>query len=138
MAPRQTSTLGLTTSSSATAHGRQAAISLAFGFWWIRRLPRGVHLKCLTAFVRYVSARSIPASASASSSSCPAGPTKGRPTSSSLSPGCSPTSSSRADQILVLEHGRIVQRGTERELMSQGGPFRRLAHQLVEDSLPAA
>jgi len=44
----------------------------------------------------------------------------------------------RADEILVLEHGRIVQRGTERELMSQGGPFRRLAHQLVEDSLPAA
>ncbi|MHB1243461.1 MAG: ABC transporter ATP-binding protein [Gaiellaceae bacterium] len=44
----------------------------------------------------------------------------------------------RADEILVLEHGHIVQRGTERELMSQDGPFRRLAHQLVEDSLPAA
>jgi ABC-type multidrug transport system fused ATPase/permease subunit len=43
----------------------------------------------------------------------------------------------RADQILVLEHGRIVQRGSEQELMSQDGPFRRLAHQLVEDSLPA-
>src|SRR5207344_636525 len=44
----------------------------------------------------------------------------------------------RADEILVLEHGRIVQRGTERELMGQGGAFRRLAHQHVEDSLPAA
>jgi ABC-type multidrug transport system fused ATPase/permease subunit len=43
----------------------------------------------------------------------------------------------RADEILVLEHGRVVQRGTERELMGQDGPFRRLAHQLVEDSLPA-
>jgi ABC-type multidrug transport system fused ATPase/permease subunit len=44
----------------------------------------------------------------------------------------------RADEILVLEHGRVVQRGTERELMDQDGPFRRLSTQLVEDSLPAA
>ena len=37
----------------------------------------------------------------------------------------------RADEILVLDHGRIVQRGTERELLAQEGPFRRLAHELV-------
>ena len=30
----------------------------------------------------------------------------------------------RADEILVLEHGRIVQRGSERQLMSEDGPFR--------------
>ena len=28
-----------------------SAISRAFGFWWRRRLPAGVHLKCFTAFV---------------------------------------------------------------------------------------
>jgi ABC-type multidrug transport system fused ATPase/permease subunit len=37
----------------------------------------------------------------------------------------------RADEILVLEHGRIVQRGTERELLAEDGPFRRLAHDLT-------
>jgi ABC-type multidrug transport system fused ATPase/permease subunit len=36
----------------------------------------------------------------------------------------------RADEILVVEHGRITQRGTERELLAQDGPFRRLAHDL--------
>jgi ABC-type multidrug transport system fused ATPase/permease subunit len=36
----------------------------------------------------------------------------------------------RADEILVIEHGRVVQRGTERELLAQDGPFRRLAHAL--------
>jgi ATP-binding cassette subfamily B protein len=33
----------------------------------------------------------------------------------------------RADEILVVEHGRIVQRGSERELLAADGPFRRLA-----------
>jgi len=37
----------------------------------------------------------------------------------------------RADEILVVEHGRIVQRGTELELLAQDGPFRRLAHDLT-------
>jgi ABC-type multidrug transport system fused ATPase/permease subunit len=36
----------------------------------------------------------------------------------------------RADEIVVIERGRIVQRGTERELLAQEGPFRRLAHDL--------
>jgi ABC-type multidrug transport system fused ATPase/permease subunit len=36
----------------------------------------------------------------------------------------------RADEILVVEHGRITQRGTERELLATDGPFRRLARDL--------
>ena len=36
----------------------------------------------------------------------------------------------RADEILVVEHGHIVQRGSEGELLQQDGPFRRLAHAL--------
>jgi len=44
----------------------------------------------------------------------------------------------RADAILVVEHGRIVQRGTERELLAQAGPFRRLAETLAGTSPAAA
>ena len=40
----------------------------------------------------------------------------------------------RADEIVVIEHGRIVQRGTERELLAEDGPFRRLAHDLTGGS----
>jgi ABC-type multidrug transport system fused ATPase/permease subunit len=42
----------------------------------------------------------------------------------------------RADEILVLEHGRIVQRGRFDELLATDGPFRELAAQLqgVSDS----
>jgi ABC-type multidrug transport system fused ATPase/permease subunit len=36
----------------------------------------------------------------------------------------------RADEILVIEHGRIAQRGSERELLAQDGPFRELAQEL--------
>ncbi|MGI8975062.1 MAG: ABC transporter ATP-binding protein [Gaiella sp.] len=37
----------------------------------------------------------------------------------------------RADEILVVEHGRVVQRGTEAELLAEDGPFRRLARQFA-------
>ncbi|MSO94788.1 MAG: ABC transporter ATP-binding protein [Thermoleophilia bacterium] len=33
----------------------------------------------------------------------------------------------RADEILVIEHGHVTQRGTEAKLLSEDGPFRRLA-----------
>jgi ABC-type multidrug transport system fused ATPase/permease subunit len=36
----------------------------------------------------------------------------------------------RADEILVVEQGRITQRGSERELLAVDGPFRRLARDL--------
>jgi ABC-type multidrug transport system fused ATPase/permease subunit len=42
----------------------------------------------------------------------------------------------RADEILVLERGRVVQRGTEAQLLAEEGPFRRLAHTL-EGAPPA-
>ena len=41
----------------------------------------------------------------------------------------------RADEILVLEHGRVVQRGSERALLAEDGPFRRLADGLRGDEL---
>ena len=36
----------------------------------------------------------------------------------------------RADEILVVENGQIIQRGSEAELLTVDGPFRRLAHTL--------
>jgi ABC-type multidrug transport system fused ATPase/permease subunit len=36
----------------------------------------------------------------------------------------------RADEILVVENGQVIQRGSERELLAVDGPFRRLAHAL--------
>ncbi len=36
----------------------------------------------------------------------------------------------RADEILVVDRGRVVQRGREPELLATDGPFRRLAHDL--------
>ena len=74
----------------------RARTSSAFGFWCRRTLPWRFHLKCFTAFVRYTCRRSIPAASSARSSTPPAGPTNGRPSRSSLSPGCSPISTRRA------------------------------------------
>jgi len=44
----------------------------------------------------------------------------------------------RADEILVVEHGRITQRGRFDELLASDGPFRRLAKDLrgAGDPLP--
>src|SRR4029077_4059008 len=36
----------------------------------------------------------------------------------------------RADEILVVENGQVIQRGSERELLKVDGPFRRLADTL--------
>jgi ABC-type multidrug transport system fused ATPase/permease subunit len=38
----------------------------------------------------------------------------------------------RADEILVVEHGQIAQRGTESELLAEEGPFRSLAYELKQ------
>ncbi len=43
----------------------------------------------------------------------------------------------RADEIIVVQHGRLIQRGTERELLAKEGPFRRLAHALDGVAEPA-
>ena len=37
----------------------------------------------------------------------------------------------RADEIVVVDHGRIVERGREEELLAADGPFRRLARSLA-------
>jgi ATP-binding cassette subfamily B protein len=42
----------------------------------------------------------------------------------------------RADAVLVVEHGRIVQRGAPAELLSADGPFRRLAGNLQTPRRP--
>jgi ABC-type multidrug transport system fused ATPase/permease subunit len=42
----------------------------------------------------------------------------------------------RADEILVMEHGRITQRGTFDELLAADGPFRRLAKELKGAAQP--
>ena len=54
VAPSRITSCGLTASSSASSHGRQARMLPADGVWWMRRLlPLGStrHRKCLTALV---------------------------------------------------------------------------------------
>jgi ATP-binding cassette subfamily B protein len=42
----------------------------------------------------------------------------------------------RADQILVFERGRIVERGTHRALLARGGLYARLYHEQFESTRP--
>ena len=42
----------------------------------------------------------------------------------------------RADEILVIEKGRVTQRGSEAELLAEDGPFRRLAETMHGMPLP--
>ena len=79
VAPRQTIDARLARARSrCRATGGTPAISLARGFLWIRRLPRGSHLKCFTTLVTYTLAVDARLR-QRRSSSLPAGPTNGWP-----------------------------------------------------------
>ncbi len=82
--PSGMSSRGLTSASCASSHGIECATSAAFG-------SRFFGGRALSTLVMNTSSRCSPASASSSSSSLPARPTNGRPCSSSLAPGASPT-----------------------------------------------
>ena len=51
VAPIMTVSAGLMVARSRSSQKRQALISLMPGFSWMRRLPRGTNLKCLTELV---------------------------------------------------------------------------------------
>jgi ATP-binding cassette, subfamily B, bacterial len=44
----------------------------------------------------------------------------------------------RADQVLVLDHGHLIERGRHAELLAHGGEYARLYRQFVNDTDPAA
>ena len=67
------------TRSRPAATGGRRGISRSFGVSWMRRPPRGVHLKCLTALVTYTRSRDLGLGQGAVEQLLPAGPTNGRP-----------------------------------------------------------
>jgi len=48
------------------------------------------------------------------------------------------TTVKNADQVLVLDHGRIAQRGTHAELIAQPGPYREVYDLQLRDQEEAA
>lgn len=47
------------------------------------------------------------------------------------------TTAERADRVVVLHHGRIVEDGTHAELVTAGGPYARLWEAFVAEGHPA-